>query len=231
MSRHQGDHQIMQTNRQTEARTRPEGADPMVRDVSAEQLGSALRRRWWAPLAGLVLGLGIALGLAASEPPQYESVTTMMVHAGADDDTAAERLAAEDLAISRTTTYESLGESLVVAEQARDELGTDASAGELLDGITVTATPATTGLQITAAAESPEEATDLADAWREAITSVASTSAEDAQVSIESVGEPTTPDEPSGLSRTTIGVMGAAVGLLVGIIAAVATTRPRTELR
>ena len=84
----------MQTSRRTEARARNQGGDPMVRDVSAEQLGTALRRRWWAPLVGLILGLGIALGLAASEPPQYESVTTMMVHAGADDDTAAERLAA-----------------------------------------------------------------------------------------------------------------------------------------
>ena len=86
----------MQTSRRTEARSRNQGGDPMVRDVSAEHLGTALRRRWWAPLVGLILGLGIALGLAASEPPQYESVTTMMVHAGADDDTAAERLAAEE---------------------------------------------------------------------------------------------------------------------------------------
>ena len=83
----------MQTSRRTETRSRNQGGDPMVRDVSAEHLGTALRRRWWAPLVGLILGLGIALGLAASEPPQYESVTTMMVHAGADDDTAAERLA------------------------------------------------------------------------------------------------------------------------------------------
>ena len=221
----------MQTSRRTEARARNQGGDPMVRDVSAEQLGTALRRRWWAPLVGLILGLGIALGLAASEPPQYESVTTMMVHAGADDDTAAERLAAEELAISRTTTYEALGESLVVAEEAKSDLDTDKSASELLDGITVTATPATTGLEITAVAESPEEATALAEAWRDALTSVVATSAEDAQVSIEPAGSPTTPEDPSGLSMTMIGVMGAAVGLLLGIIAAVATTRPRTELR
>ena len=64
-----------------------------------------------------------------------------------------------------------------------------------------------------------------------ALTSVVATSAEDAQVSIEPAGSPTTPEDPSGLSMTMIGVMGAAVGLLLGIIAAVATTRPRTELR
>lgn len=221
----------MQTNRRAEARARYQSADPMVRDVSTEQLGTALRRRWWAPLVGMLLGLGIALGLAASEPPRYESVTTMMVHAGADDDTAAERLAAEELAISRTTTYESLGETLVVAEEAKSQLDTDTSASELLDGITVTATPATTGLEITAVAESPEDATALAEAWRDALTSVVATSAEDAQVSIEPAGSPTTPEDPSGLGMTTIGAMGAAVGLLLGIIAAVATTRPRSEVR
>ena len=64
----------MQTSRRTEARARNQGGDPMVRDVSAEQLGTALRRRWWAPLVGLILGLGIALGLAASDAqllPQF----------------------------------------------------------------------------------------------------------------------------------------------------------------
>lgn len=215
----------MQTTRRTES------ADSMVRDITAGQLGGALRRRWWAPLLGLILGLGIALGLASSEPPQYESVTTMMVHAGGADETAAERLAAEELAISRTTTYEALGETLVVAEAAKEELDTDKSAAQLLDSVEVTATPATTGLEITAVGESPQEATDLAEAWREGLTSVAETSAEDAQVSIDAAGSPTTPDDPSGLSMTMIGAMGAAVGLLLGIIAAVATTRPRSEAR
>lgn len=221
----------MQTSRRTDARPRTDGAEPMVTDVSVDQLGAALRRRWWAPLIGMLLSLGIALGLASSEPPQYESATTVLVHAGTADDTAAERLAAEELAISRTTTYEALGESLVVAEAAKGELGTDESAAALLEKVSVTATPNTTGLEITAVGESAQDANALAGAWRDALASVAETSAEDSEVTIEPAGDPTMPEAASGLSRTTIGVMGAAVGLLLGLIAAVATTRPRTELR
>lgn len=199
---------------------------PAVRDISTRELGSALRQGWWKALLGLILGLALAFGFTASQTPSYSSVTTSLVHARSDDGSAAERLAAEELAKSRAATYESLGNSLVIADAVKQDLDLDVSAEELLEQVSVVSSPQTTGLEITASAASPDEAARLASAWREALAGTSDSDAAVDRVTLEPAGEPTVPQSPSGLSSGLVLAMGAAMGLLVGVIVAAATARP-----
>lgn len=204
----------------------PENSASGVRDVRAEDVGHALRRRWWMPLIGAIVGLLLAIGLVMAQPTTYESAAQAVVHADAPDDSAAERLAAEELAKSRAATYESLGNSVVVAEEVKETLELDGSAGALLERVTVVAAPETTGLEITASAETPEEAQELASTWRDVLSeSAASTSSGD-EVGLEPTGDPTLPDAPSGISAALAAAVGLGLGLFIGIVVALASTRP-----
>lgn len=200
---------------------------PAVRDISGAELGSALRRGWWKALLGLVLGLGLAAAFVVTQAPTYTSVTMALVRPSTDDATSVESLAAEDLAQARAATYESLGNSVVVADEVRRDLGLKTSPEDLLEQVTVVSTPETTGLEITATADSADGAAELAGAWRDALSDAAAGSegAGD-RVSIEPAGEPTVPATTSGLSDPAVLVVGGAVGLLVGILVAVGTARP-----
>lgn len=200
---------------------------PAVRDISGAELGSALRRGWWKALLGLILGLGLAAAFVVTQAPTYTSVTMALVRPSTDDATSVESLAAEDLAQARAATYESLGNSVVVADEVRRDLGLKTSPEDLLEQVTVVSTPETTGLEITATADSADGAAELAGAWRDALSDAAAGSegAGD-RVSIEPAGEPTVPATTSGLSDPAVLVVGGAVGLLVGILVAVGTARP-----
>ena len=200
---------------------------PAVRDISGAELGSALRRGWWKALLGLILGLGLAAAFVVTQAPTYTSVTMALVRPSTDDATSVESLAAEDLAQARAATYESLGNSVVVADEVRRDLGLKTSPEDLLEQVTVVSTPETTGLEITATADSADGAAELAGAWRDALSDAAdgSDGAGD-RVSIEPAGEPTVPATTSGLSDPAVLVVGGAVGLLVGILVAVGTARP-----
>lgn len=202
---------------------------PAVRDISGAELRSALRRGWWKALLGLILGLGLAAAFVVTQAPTYTSVTMALVRPSTDDATSVESLAAEDLAQARAATYESLGNSVVVADEVRRDLGLKTSPEDLLEQVTVVSTPETTGLEITATADSADGAAELAGAWRDALSDAAdadgSSGAGD-RVSIEPAGEPTVPATTSGLSDPAVLVVGGAVGLLVGILVAVGTARP-----
>lgn len=146
---------------------------PAVRDISGAELGSALRRGWWKALLGLILGLGLAAAFVVTQAPTYTSVTMALVRPSTDDATSVESLAAEDLAQARAATYESLGNSVVVADEVRRDLGLKTSPEDLLEQVTVVSTPETTGLEITATADSADGAAELAGTWRDALSDAA----------------------------------------------------------
>ncbi|ROZ62216.1 tyrosine protein kinase [Kocuria soli] len=200
-------------------------------EISARELGGAVRKRWWLPVLGLLLGLGLGLAFSVSQTPQYQSVTTALVHASAPEDTAADRLAAEELAKSRAATYESLGNSVVVADAVKQELDLDTPTDELLKNVRVVANPETTGLEITASADSPEAASELSSAWRDALSESGGDPQPGDEVELVAAGEPTHPDAPSGISVPMIYAIGAATGLLLGIIAAVTLGHPKHARR
>lgn len=198
-------------------------------EITARELGRAVGKRWWLPLLGLLLGLGLSLAFSVTQEPKYESVTTALVRAAAAENTAADRLAAEELAKSRAATYESLGNSVVVADTVKQDLNLDIPTNTLLDDVRVVASPDTTGLEITATAASPQQAADLASAWRDALAGSAGAPQPGENIEVVPAGEPTVPEEPSGFSTPLIYAIGGAVGLLLGIIAAVSLGHPRND--
>lgn len=200
-------------------------------EITTVELGSAVRRRWWLPVLGLIVGLALSFAFSLTQVPQYSSVTTALVHATAAQDTAADRLAAEELAKSRAVTYESLGNSVVVADTVKQDLGLETPTDVLLENVRVVASPDTTGIEITATAASPEEAAALAAAWREALADAGGDPQPGDNIQVIPAGEPTVPENPSGIATPLIYAIGAAVGLLLGVIAAVSLGHPRNSGR
>lgn len=197
-------------------------------EISATELGRSIKRRWWLPLVGLVLGLLLGLAFSVSQETEYRSVTTALVQASTGEDSATDRLAAEELAKSRVATYQSLGNSVVVADAVKRNLGLKASTSELLESVRVVGSPNSTDLEITATASTPKEAAELADAWRSALAEVTENPQPGDNIQVVPVGEPTVPERPSGISNLLIYSIGGAVGLLLGIVGAVALGRGRT---
>lgn len=198
-------------------------------EISAAELGHSLKRRWWLPVVGLVLGLLLSLTFSLSQETQYSSVTTALVQATSDEDNATDHLAAEELAKSRVATYQSLGNSVVVADAVKRDLNLKTSTAELLESVRVVGNPNSTDLEITAQATTPERAAELADAWRSALADVSAEPAPNDSIEVLPVGEPTVPERPAGISHLLIYAIGGAVGLLLGIVAAVAWGRPRNQ--
>ncbi|WP_181954264.1 YveK family protein [Kocuria coralli] len=198
-------------------------------EITTREVGHAVWKRWWLPLLGLLLGLGLSLAFSVTQEPKYESVATALVRTAAAEDTAADRLAAEELAKSRAATYESLGNSVVVADTVKHELNLDTPTNTLLDDVRVVASPDTTGLEITATAATPQQATELAVAWRDALADSAGVPLPGENIEVVPAGEPTVPEEPSSFSVPLVYAIGGSVGLLLGIIAAVSLGRPKNN--
>ncbi len=202
-----------------------------VNEISAAELGRSVRRRWWLPLLGLAVGVAMAFAFSLTQQDEYRSVTTALVHATSDETTATDRLAAEELAKSRVATYQSLGNSVVVADAVKRDLDLDASTDELLDSVRVVGSPDSTDLEITALAATPQEASDLASAWRDALGGAAGDPQPGDNIQLLPAGEPTIPENPSGISTPLIFAIGGAVGLLLGIVAAVSLGHPKNRRR
>lgn len=90
------------------------------------------------------------------------SAVVQSAHAGEDLGSA---LAGNSLATSRVTTYVELGGSRSVAQRVIDELGLSTSTQALVGQVSVTNPLNTVSLHVSARAESPEEARDVAEAW------------------------------------------------------------------
>lgn len=200
-------------------------------EITAGELGGSIRHRWWLPLVGLILGLALSFAFSATQSPKYDSVTTALVYATAAENTATDRLAAEELAKSRAVTYESLGNSVVVADTVKQDLNLDTPTNDLLENVRVVASPDTTGIEITASASTPEEAAELASAWRDALSQAAGDPQPGENIEVVPAGEPTIPENPSGIATPLIYAIGGAIGLLLGIIAAVSLGHPKNLRR
>jgi capsular exopolysaccharide synthesis family protein len=87
----------------------------------------------------------------------------MVVATGEEDLSSA--LAGDNLAQSKAVSYESLAMTRPVAQRTVDILGIDAAPEDLLNDVSAGVPANTREVQITANAETPEGAADLANAW------------------------------------------------------------------
>jgi capsular exopolysaccharide synthesis family protein len=120
------------------------------------------RERWRAMLAGLLLGVAVAVGVVQLSTPQYASTVTLFVSAGTSTDASA-ALDRNQLSVQRMQTYVQLATSEGIARDVAQSLDLDLTGDELVDKIVASAEPDTVLLTVTVTDADPTLAADIAN--------------------------------------------------------------------
>lgn len=197
--------------------------DEEPRGMSGNDLLSAVRSHWIGILAITVVSIGGSLGWYALQPKVYAAESTgIVVATGAEN--LGLSLAGDTLAKSKAKSYQSVGESIKVADRVVEKLSLKASAQDLAGTITLSVPLDSVEIRISARSSDPQTAQDVANAWVDALAAqVYELDKENAGSASEPVtkivplakaGLPSAPVSP--LLTATLGI-GLAAGLLLGL--------------
>ena len=182
-----------------------------------------LRAHWIVIIVATIVGAGAAFGWSAMQPRVYSADTTGIVTSVGGDGTSGSALVGNQLAQSRVKSYLNLGSWRAVAEHAIDELGLDTSPDVLVNQVTVTNPVDTTALKVTATGSTPESAQNLAQAWLDGMAIEiekleGGTSTTPAAISLMVGDSARLPTEPSSPNTRLNVIIGALVGLALGLV-------------
>lgn len=127
-----------------------------------------VRRHWRTVLACVLIAVLLASVYTLMRPRVYQAQAAGFV-ASQDGNSAAESSINDSLAKSRTPSYIVVAKSRGTAEAAAKIIGTDESASALIGRVSVVQPPDTVLIQVTAEGATPESATELANAWIQAL--------------------------------------------------------------
>jgi len=180
-------------------------------------VGLVLRRLWWA-VAGVLLGVGIAVAIAHVRVPMYESTTYVTVTApeGASDSSGTARAAQ---ALARLATAPE-----VVSGPLR-RIGLDAVADQPRKFVKVKAAPDAPLISVTGSAPSPRDAQAIAATVADTLAGVHDLGPFQAFT----VADPALPSSPNS-PRWLLPAGGGGLGLMVAVVLA-ATVPPRRRRR
>lgn len=137
-----------------------------VGGVDLADYGARLRRRWWAVVGGMVLGLLAGWGFMAIQTPQYVSTTSVLVLPTPDG--AAITVAGRTNREINLDTEAQLVQSAQVATTVQDLLGSQPTPAVLRSNVAVTVPPNSQVLTIEFTATTPEGAQAGAAAYAQA---------------------------------------------------------------
>ncbi len=189
-----------------------------------------LREHWRTTLVCLVLGLLGALLVTVLMPKTYTSTATIYVSAVPGSDASA-LLESGQLSEQRMKSYVQLATSDRVGREVVADLGLSATAEQLLQHVSATSPAGTVVLNISASDTSPDRAAQIANSVAAAFDRLVA--------ELERPGNPTgpriittqvvepalPPAEPEWPSPLLNVALGAVVGLLIGVGAAVVRGR------
>lgn len=189
---------------------------------------AALRLRWLVLL--LACGLGVAGGVAVvvATPKSYAATATVMLRwVGAQSGVAEYNNLR--YVISRTQTYAALSDRPIVLEAAIRNAGLGLSVAELGSRVEANTPRGSQLIRVTGWSDDPQEAADIATATAEAMAAEVGREEAggpfqrgsiDAVVAVKAV-PPLTPVTPRVAMYMAV---GAAIGLMVGVVAALVLT-------
>lgn len=182
-----------------------------------------IRARWWVVLVATVLGAAASFAWVSAQPAVYTATGSAVVTVGVATDLETAEVG-DRYAKSLVLNYLDVAESRKVGEYAAEALGLDASGDSLVGRVSVDNPEGTASLQISAEADSPEEARDLVEAWIAGTAAVMKEIETGGQSSgatsvarletLDNAGLPTSPSSPDKQRAVT---MGAFAGLVLGV--------------
>lgn len=202
--------------------------DEEPRGMSGNDLLSAVRSHWIGILLITVLSIGGSLGWYALQPKVYAAESSgIVVAAGAEN--LGMSLAGDSLAKSKAKGYQSVAESIKVAEDVVRRLGLKGSPQDVARTITVSVPLDSVEIRISARSSDPQTAQQVADAWVDALAAQVyeldkgnASPGSEPVTKIVPLAKASLPSAPvSPLLTATLGI-GFAAGLLLGLAYALA---------
>lgn len=197
--------------------------------MSPEYYVKLLYRYWRAIALGLVLGLLAGLGLGLIQPKVYTANSSGFLNstveaATGSTNSVAIASASDSYAKSRAKSYADLGQSRVVAESVIEKLGLDTSPQSLVGSVTVSAPTDTVTIQVSAKASTPQGASDIANAWIEAMAEeirsleTGGSDSLNATLQLTPLESAVIPSRPSSPNLMLFASTGALIGLLGAVV-------------
>ncbi|WP_156163909.1 polysaccharide biosynthesis tyrosine autokinase [Demequina maris] len=195
------------------------------------------RAQWFAILVFMVVGGALAFGWCEVQEKVWTAASSVIVTA---DSTATEgsTVVGKD-AESNVKSYVDIAKSRTVAARAGELIGSDESADELLDRVSIANPSDTAVIRFYAHAPTAEEARDLANAWVIASTEVVAqiedsrtaAGAAPAAVGLMPLDTAALPDVPTSPNVKLTVALGLIAGLVIGIVFAVVRSTQDRKLR
>lgn len=197
--------------------------------MELRELGRALRRGWWLILAGIAVCVAGAGGICALQTPEYSSSTQFFVATPTSSD-ATDALQGGVFSQQRVVSYTRLLTGPVLGRRVIDRLGLDSTTDELSGEITATADIQSVLIDVTVTDPSAARAQQIAETINTefpALVTELETAGQGgaSPVSVVVTGEPHLPGSPSSPNVVQALLIGAGVGLLLGIGLAIARSR------
>ncbi len=194
--------------------------------MELRQLLRTLRRRWKFTVAVLVLSVAGAGIFSALVTPTYSSTSQLYVTATGPGDPYQLGV----YAAQRVTSYASLTNDPSLLQRVIDRAGLDTDINELADHLTAEAVPQSVVIRLTAVDESPKVAQTIAAAAAEEMVALVerlegpgrdAPEGAIAPITVKIAGDPTFNEDPISPNVPLNLVVGALIGLLLGVAGAV----------
>lgn len=188
---------------------------------------TAIRRHWRGFGAIVLSALAIAAIVTLLMPREYTASASAMAQ-GRGNSSVGEASIADVLAKSRVKSYVDVAKSRAVADRVIESLKLTDSPSSLVSRVSVTQPVDTVLIQVSATGPTPTEASQLADAWVNALAEqVKSIENPDGDavnamrvVPLEAAAVPTTPSSPKPRINLLIGLLtGVALGVGYALLA------------
>ena len=179
-----------------------------------------LRNHWVGALVITAVVVALAGAYNVTQPKVYAANANGFVGIGAGSDPALASVG-DGLAKSRAKSFVDIAESRATAQDVIDDLGLDVTPSSLIGKITIEQPDDTVSIKITARADAPKEAQELADAWVRAlekqVKAIENPKGTNDQairiVRVESAALPSSPVSPAVTRNLGLGLV---LGLMLG---------------
>ncbi|WP_369255668.1 polysaccharide biosynthesis tyrosine autokinase [Geodermatophilus amargosae] len=196
---------------------------------------AALRRAWWLPVLGALVGGAVALAVSLLQTPVYTASTQLFVST-TNAGTTSDAFQGSQFSEERVASYARLLTGEELARRVIDELGLDTSPASLREEVVATPVPDTVLIDVSVTDPDPQQAQDIAAAvgseFRDLVSELETppgTSSSPVRVLVvEPPDLPTSPTSPQTARSTVIGVLA---GLLLGAAAALVRVRLDRSVR
>lgn len=192
--------------------------------MSNEPLSAAVRRYWLLVVVAVLLGLAAAAVFVRVTPPRYSAQSDIYVSMQNVDD-PAELSAATVFSQAQARNLSIIATRQRVLDPVIRQLGLQTTTDDLAGSVSATASANTSVITIEASSRSPQEATAIANA----VSDVLSSTATDllpargrgaATISLQVVQRASTPTQPSSPNVLASFAVGGAAGLVLGVLIA-----------